>query len=230
VQGRRRHFIQRAVHAVADFKLGLEGLEVNVAGFFLDGLCEHQIDEANDGRAVGVGFLVFALVGGEAELLEDFVETAGAGAVMLVDQRLHLGGPGDHRDDVLAQGEAQILDQLRVHRVRERHVHGRGGQVDGEGTIQFGHGGRHHRDQLGRGLEGAEVEVLRADFLGHDGPKFVLGAVNAKVQQHLKHVLAAFIGLMRDIVSDAIVDDTAVCEHVHDVLGSHGRENLKVED
>ena len=55
VHRRRRHFVQRAVHAVADLEFVLEGLEVNVGGLLLDRLVEHEIDEADDRGAVGLG-------------------------------------------------------------------------------------------------------------------------------------------------------------------------------
>ena len=51
--GRRRHFVERAIHTVADFEFVLERFKMNVTGAVLDGLKEHQIDEANDRRLVG---------------------------------------------------------------------------------------------------------------------------------------------------------------------------------
>ena len=53
---RRRHFVKRAVDAVADFELSLERLEMNVARPVLDRLIKNQIDEANDRRGVRFGF------------------------------------------------------------------------------------------------------------------------------------------------------------------------------
>jgi hypothetical protein len=58
VDRRRRHFIERAVHAVADLEVLFEGLEVDVGGLFLDRLIEDEIDVADDGRGVGLGFEV----------------------------------------------------------------------------------------------------------------------------------------------------------------------------
>ena len=51
--GGGRHLVEGAVHAVADLELGLEGLEVNVAGAVLDGLEQDQVDEADDRGLVG---------------------------------------------------------------------------------------------------------------------------------------------------------------------------------
>src|SRR5437879_7101003 len=41
--GRRRHFIQSAVHAIADFEFVLERLKVNVARAVLYRLIKHQV-------------------------------------------------------------------------------------------------------------------------------------------------------------------------------------------
>jgi hypothetical protein len=38
--GRRRHFVERAVDAVTNFELVLEGLEVDVGGLVADGLAD----------------------------------------------------------------------------------------------------------------------------------------------------------------------------------------------
>ena len=53
---RRRHFVERAVDAVANFELVLERLEVNVARAVLDRLEQDQVDEADDRRRVRLGF------------------------------------------------------------------------------------------------------------------------------------------------------------------------------
>ena len=53
VFGRRRHFIQRAVHAVTNLEFVLERLEVDVAGAVLHCLIKDQIYKLDDGRCVG---------------------------------------------------------------------------------------------------------------------------------------------------------------------------------
>ncbi len=50
---RRRHFVKRAVHAVANLEFVLERLEVNVARPILHRLKQHQVHESDDGRFVG---------------------------------------------------------------------------------------------------------------------------------------------------------------------------------
>ena len=51
--GRRRHFVERAVHAVADLEFVFERFEMNVARAVLHRLEEDQVHEADDGRFVG---------------------------------------------------------------------------------------------------------------------------------------------------------------------------------
>ena len=50
--GRKRDFLQLAVDAVTDPELVLEGFEMNVRRPQFDGILEHLIDEADDGRLV----------------------------------------------------------------------------------------------------------------------------------------------------------------------------------
>ncbi len=54
VPRRRGHLVERAVHAVADFELVLERLEMDVARPVLDRLIEDQVDETDDRRGVGL--------------------------------------------------------------------------------------------------------------------------------------------------------------------------------
>ena len=50
VDGRGGHFVKRAIDAIADLELFLEGFEVDVRCLFLDRLVEDEIDVADDGR------------------------------------------------------------------------------------------------------------------------------------------------------------------------------------
>src|SRR5947207_14877822 len=44
-----RHFVQRAINAIADLELLLERLEMNVSRPDLDRLVKNEVDKANDG-------------------------------------------------------------------------------------------------------------------------------------------------------------------------------------
>ena len=64
---RRRHFVKRAVHAVADFEILLERLKVNVTGPRLDGLGQHRVhvlDDRGRGGALDVDHFIRRSQGG----------------------------------------------------------------------------------------------------------------------------------------------------------------------
>ena len=125
VLGRRRHFVEGAVHAVADLELVLEGLEVNVAGAVLHGLEQDEVDEPDDRRLVGqprhhrrvigdrhlADFLGDFLV--RAQLLEDVGEALVLLGVELLDGLLDLRRVGHDQLDVLLDDEAQFVDAAR---------------------------------------------------------------------------------------------------------------------
>ena len=131
VLGRRRHLVERAVHAVADLELGLERLEMNVAGAVLDRLEQDQVHEADDRGLVGqarhhrrvVGdrhladFLGDLLV--RAQLLEDVGDALVLLGVELLDGLLDLRRVGHHQLDVLLDDEAQLVDAAGVQRVHQ---------------------------------------------------------------------------------------------------------------
>ena len=149
---RRSHFIERAVHAVADFELALKGLEVNVARTLFDGLLHHQIDEFHDrGR---IRLLLHALRGtGLAQLTENLLHARRTAAIVLVDERLHLGATCHHRHDALSETETQILGQLRIQRIGEGHMQPLPVQRDGKAAVKTCHAVRNQVHHRGRGLE-----------------------------------------------------------------------------
>src|SRR5207248_10969448 len=53
---RWRHFVERAIDAIADLELIFEWLEMNVARAVLDRLVKNEIDKANDRSCVCFGF------------------------------------------------------------------------------------------------------------------------------------------------------------------------------
>ena len=111
VARRRRHFVERAVHPVADFELVLERLEVDVARAVLDRLIQDQVDEADDRGGVRLGFDIcdrrFVAVechqlANFAELLEDLLHAGGIVAIMLFQAFPDLLVGGKHHLDVAA--------------------------------------------------------------------------------------------------------------------------------
>ena len=128
VLGRGRHFIKRAVHAVADLELVLERLEMNVAGAVLHRLEQNEVDEPHDrdfvgdvgqdGRIVGLGggggFLGDARV--IAEFLEDVRDAFAVSAIIPLDGLFNLRGVRHHQLDVLADDKTEFIGALGIQR------------------------------------------------------------------------------------------------------------------
>ena len=116
---RRRHFVERTVHTVADFEIGFERLEVNVARAILNCLREDEVHIAYDRRRIRfaleflqVDLSVLAKGDCAAEFLEDFVERSRIGTVVFFDEVLDLVERRDDRLDILSEGKAQVFKSL----------------------------------------------------------------------------------------------------------------------
>ena len=131
VARRRLHLVEGAIDAVADLEFLLEGLEVNVARLRLDGAVEDEVDVADDGGGIrlsrdrgGVEILLsrvdfrdFRLV----ELPEHILHGGLLRAIVRRNQAQHRMTRSDHLRDLPVQGEAEILEGLRVEGVAKRH-------------------------------------------------------------------------------------------------------------
>ena len=121
---RRRHFVKRAVHPVADLEILFEGLEMNVGGLLLDGLVEHEIDVTDDRRGVRLGFEIrcVEILTTDFELAEDVFHRLTLATVALVDFGFdEVVGRDDHMD-FPAEGKPQIFRRLGIERIDERHI------------------------------------------------------------------------------------------------------------
>ena len=125
VRGRRHHFVQHAVDAIAHLEFILERLEVNVGCLVLDGLQQHEVDQLADGIAVGGVFDGFQVDRFAAifqilqrvvfgQFAEDVADAFGGGVVMLLDQPLDLIGIADLGGDVVAHQLAKIVQRAEV--------------------------------------------------------------------------------------------------------------------
>ena len=132
--GGRRHFVQRAVHAVTDFELILERLEMNVAGAVLHRLVKDEVDELDDRRFIGQVLQIGHPVARRrhfpgdirvgAKFLEDVADAFAFFPVKLVDGLFDLRRVGDHHLDLLAGQIIQLIDDRRVERVGQGDAHG----------------------------------------------------------------------------------------------------------
>ena len=217
---RRVHLVERAVHAVADLEVLLEGLDVNIGGAVGDGLVEDEVDEADDGGGGG-GALDALLVGGVGvklgELFDERVGGVAAGEA-LVDGGLDLRLGGEDEADFAGEEEGELVDDVGLNEVR-------GGEGDVVALGLDGHDGVHphagHGDEvLQRVVKGelGEVDDVGALAAGHEGEEVVL-AKDVQVEDEFLVRLAAFDVLADKLLGLGIVDE-AVLEDERD----EGRE------
>ena len=131
VRGRRHHFVEHAVDAVAHLEFIFERLEVNVGGLVLDGLQQHEVDQLADGVGVG-GVLEAVEVDRLAavfqvlervivlQLAEDVADAFGGGLVVLGDELFDLLGVADLGGDLCSPSATQIVEGAEVFVVGHR--------------------------------------------------------------------------------------------------------------
>ena len=157
------------------------------------------------------------------QLLEDVVHVDHVRAVVLAQPVLDLPGRG-HRDlDVAPEGEAQVLDHLRVEGIEQDGYDGGAGLADGQRTEQARRAAGDQPLDFHRHLVFSQVDEIRADGLG-DGPVVQLLIGDAIVGHHLRQGLAGIGDLVQKVVRLGALDDALVDEKVEDLLvGSHCR-------
>ena len=210
---RRRFLIEEhAIHAEAHAEFLLEGLDVNVAGALLDGLGDHGVDQADDGRLarhvaqvfeIGAGLLVVSLGVGAlfgfaviaVDGVEDFLLGGERGAHLQAAERAY-GGDGleiqriGHRDgeDVVRErdGDGAALAQEAV---RQAFDFGRGRRsaIDrDQGDIELiAEGGEHVAVGDGAHVDQNFAELIAALELEFEGALDILRLDFAAFQQDL---------------------------------------------
>ena len=132
---RRGHLVERAVDAIANFKLIFERFKVNVAGSILNCLKEHQVYKPHDRHFVGqIGHLGHILRGGRfgcflgqsgigAQLRQNVPYTFIVFAIVFAVKLLDRPGLGHHHLNFLADGESQFIDCRGIQRIAQCHLH-----------------------------------------------------------------------------------------------------------
>ncbi len=129
VAGRGNQFVQHAVGLDSNAELVLEGLEVNVAGVFLDGRQEHdiqqlshrstvddlghQFDRTVPGQRLGRCRQVLILV----QRIDDAFQALIIPRVVLVERLLHLAFGGHDRANFEAQERPHLVLNSQVLRI-----------------------------------------------------------------------------------------------------------------
>ena len=133
--GRRRHFIQSAVHAIADFEFVLEWFKVNVTRAVLYRLIKHQVYKLDDRRFIRQvrqvrhsvarrrvrHFLGDFRVG--TQLLEDVTDAFAFFPVKLANGLFNLGWISHHHLNLLAGQIIQLINDRRIERVSHGDSH-----------------------------------------------------------------------------------------------------------
>ena len=198
VDGRRLHFIEGAVHAVADLELLFKGFKVNVGGFFLDGLGDDQVHKADHGSSGGVFRLIadFHVV----ELLHQVFHGGGFPAVQFVDAVGNLIVRRYKNMDVLAEGETQVFHRLGVQGVHQTDVQALRPIADGQRAMQANERGGHHVLYVGVRVEIVQRDEFRTQVAGDHLPDVVLVADDAKVREHFRQFLAGGRHFLLDVL------------------------------
>ncbi len=131
--GRLHDFAERAVDAVANAQLVLEALEVDVRRAALHGVGHDRVDQLDDRRVIDRGrhrrrrdvvvrvlehLNVAERIGGN--VLEQRGHLDVRPFVVLLDEVAERELPGEHREDVVARDELQVIDDRDVARIGHR--------------------------------------------------------------------------------------------------------------
>ena len=208
---RRRHFIKRAIDAVADFEFVFERLEMNVACVVLDRLIQNEIDKSDDRRCVRLCFnrsLAVSLAqlqrfAGFAELLEHFLHARRVGAVILFNQFFDLLWRRDHYLYLFAKCETQVFGNLHIKRIDQRHAQRGFAHVNRQRAVQPRQSARNETQNLRRDLAFAQIDEFRAQAVGNGFIKARLidkAAVDHRLRNRFSvqfHFVQHVIGLRR---------------------------------
>src|SRR5881394_1470137 len=193
---RLHHFVQRAVHAVADTHLVLERLDMDVGGAALYGVGEESVDQLDDRRIVGQVLRLDVLVLLVLDDLEVFrrldrlqqgLELGIRLLVVALDGVAQRVLAGDDGKDVAAGDELDVLDRRDVVRIGNGDRQGSSLPLQGEDRVLGGDVGGEELDDLGVDLEPRQVDgrhpVLPGQHLADlgflDKAKFYQGIAQA---------------------------------------------------
>ena len=179
VRGRRHHFVQHAVDAIAHLEFILERLEVNVRGLVLDGLQKHEVDKIADVIGIG-GFLervevdrfaapleILERVVGR-QLAQNLADAFGGGVVVLSDELIDLLGIADLGGDVQANELSQVIQRAEVLVIGHHDGQLLAGRIkrDGQNFVRRCNLRRNRCDCGGRDRDAAQIDELVAALRG----------------------------------------------------------------
>ena len=127
--GRRRHFVERTIDAVADLELVLKRLEVDVRSLVADGLANHEIYKPDDRRlfrhrldVVGGEFAFVLREFARANFLQQVRDAGIVFAVMLANLDVDFLRVGQKQTNASAQGKSQVVHRVAVERIGRQQI------------------------------------------------------------------------------------------------------------
>ena len=130
VLGRVDDVVHHAVNPETDHQVGLERLDVNIAGAVLDRLRQESIDQLDNGRSV-IGFqqvlgFLRQFAGHQVQTLlaqvdHQIVRSAGRLVVSAIDRLGDYFERRNHRLDRFAEKQAQVVQRFEIGRIGDCH-------------------------------------------------------------------------------------------------------------
>ena len=223
VDGGRLHFIQGAVHTVADFEFLLKRFEVNVGGLFLDGLCNDEVHKADDGSGGGILRLIVDLH--VVQFLHQVGHGGGFASIKLIDAFGNLVIRRYQNMDVLAEGEAQVFHRLRIQGIHQADVQAFRTVPHRERPVQAHERGRHHVLHVRIRLEVVQCNEFRTQVAGNHLPDIILAADDAEVCKHFRQFLAGGDHFLLDVLCQGFVNHSPADEKFQCEVGVHNKQN-----
>ncbi len=185
LDGRLHHLVEHAVDAEADPEVLLVGLDVDVGGALLDGVEQDEVHQLHDrcfpGALLQVDHVAVALVvvdDRDLRVVEALHEVLVRGPLLgvvaldgLLDGRLG----GDHRLDVVAGVELDVVDGEDVRRIAHGDDERAAGAVHRHHLVLLGDGLGDELDDLGVDVEVLQVDGGHAVLLGEEAGEVALG-------------------------------------------------------
>ena len=165
LEGRLHDFGQRTIDAIPHAQFMLEALEVNIRGALVYRVDEDGVDELHHRRFVDLRrqhtrvlrlFLrlqqLYIIFFGRSDVLKQRLHMNFVRFVVLLDRRAHRVLTGQHRNDVVAGDELEIVDHRHGGRIGNRHRQLSPVALEGQNSM------------LGRQLRRDQLEEARVDL------------------------------------------------------------------
>jgi len=173
---RRGHFVECAIDAVPDAEFVSERLEVDIAGFVLDGLLHNDIDKAHYrgviSRLLQFRFIrVLQIAAGKAVQFGHFLNHFGHGPALFgieqIDGILDVFWSAHQDLAFLVQDEMQLIYQPGIERILSHHGHEFFTAADRHDTVRAGDIRGHQSNHFLGDFASMHLDEFRAQLFGN---------------------------------------------------------------